>query len=259
LYDRFVASLWLNKSTSQIERSEQVLHKIKLLEDIVGYKIRNKSLFVKALTHRSFLEIHPDLIKSNERLEFLGDSVLSMITAKYLFENYSDEGEGFLTKARASLVNREYLITIAEEIGLDNIILYNQKYIRDSAYGLRTIMADGIESLIGAIFLDKGLTVTTRFIEKRIIKTSVDDFFFVDTNFKGQLLETSHARKLPPPCYKLREEVGPAHKKLFTIEVYIGDDLYGVGSGTSKKSAEQKASKEALEKLNNHPLDEVIL
>jgi ribonuclease III len=241
-------------------KSEYVQQKIRLLENIVGYKIYNRSLYVKALTHRSFLEIHQELHKSNERLEFLGDSILSMVTARYLFDNHATEGEGFLTKARASLVNREYLISIAEEIGFDNVILYNQKYIRDSAYGLKNIMADGIEALIGAIFIDKGLKVTTKFINKRIIKTSsLEEEIFIDTNYKGQLLETSHARKLSAPHYKLRSEVGPAHNKLFTIEVYIGDDLYGVGTGSSKKSAEQEASKQALEKLNNHSADKVIL
>jgi ribonuclease III len=250
-FDRLVGSLRRNNSSDSIERSELVLQKLKLLETVLGYSIRNRSLYIKALTHRSFLEMYPDLIKSNERLEFLGDSILSMVIANYLFKNYSDEGEGFLTKARASLVNREYLITVAEEIGFDNIILFNQKYIRDSVYGLKTIMADGLEALIGAIFLDKGLTVVTNFIDKRIIKTSVDEIFFIDNNFKGQLLETAHARKLQPPRYRLKDEIGPAHKKLFTIEVYIGDDLYGIGSGTNKKSAEQEASKAALEKLNN--------
>jgi ribonuclease III len=255
LTDWFARLFRYNDSVDAIIRSEEVQEKLRLLEKVVEYKIHNRSLYVKALTHRSFLEIYPELLKSNERLEFLGDSVLSMVIAKYLFKNYNEEEEGFLTKARASLVNREYLITVAEEIDFENIILYNQKYIRDSAYGLKTIMADGIEALIGAIFLDKGLGGATRFIKKKIIKTSVDELYFVDTNFKGQLLETSHARKLPPPRYKLKDEVGPAHKKMFTIEVYIGDDLYGAGTGTNKKSAEQEASKQALEKLNNHPYD----
>ncbi len=249
LFDRIFGSGRKNSAENAALQSEQVQEKLKLLEAVLEFPIRNSSFYVKALTHRSFLELHPDLLKSNERLEFLGDSVLSLIIANYLFSNYPDEGEGFLTKARASLVNRDNLASVAEEIGLENLILFNKKYIRDSVYGLKSIMADGLEALIGAIFLDKGLSAAEAFINKKIIKTTIDDLFFVDTNYKGQLLEITHARKMPPPRYKVKEEIGPPHKKQFTIEVYIGDELFGVGFGSNKKTAEQEASREALAKL----------
>ena len=216
----------------------------------LGIKIRNYGYFIKALTHRSFLELHPELIKSNERLEFLGDSILNMIVGKYLFEHFQDESEGFLTKTRASLVNRENLSSVSEEINLQKYILYNEKYLRGSYDGLQTILADGLEALIGAIFLDRGLDDAERFVIEYIIKPSDDNHsFLIDTNYKGQLLEIAHAQKLPLPRYDLIKEEGPDHKKEFTIEVYLGYDLMGAGHGKSKKSAEQEASKIALQKL----------
>jgi len=180
----------------------------------------------------------------------LGDSVLSMIVAKHLFENFPDEEEGFLTKSRAALVNRERLYLAAQEMGLENIILFNEKYLRDSIEGIQTISADGLEALIGAIFLDQGLSKTKDFVLERIIKPyETDQNFLVDTNYKGQLLEFAHSKKLPHPRYVIRSEEGPPHKKEFIIDVFLGDELFGTGFGRNKKSAEQEASKDALPKL----------
>jgi len=223
-----------------------------ILKRILGFTPRNKSYFIKALTHSSYLELYPELSKSNERLEFLGDSVLSMIVANHLFENYTDEEEGFLTKSRAALVNREHLYIAAQEIGLDKIILYNEKYLRDSMEGMQTIYADGLEALIGAIFLDQGLSKTKEFVIERIVQPyEVDQNFLVDTNYKGQLLEYAHSKRLQPPRYIIRSEEGPPHKKEFIIDVFLGDELFGTGNGKNKKAAEQEASKNALQKLKN--------
>jgi len=223
-----------------------------ILKKILGFTPRNKSYFIKALTHSSYLELYPELSKSNERLEFLGDSVLSMIVANYLFENYRNEEEGFLTKSRAALVNREHLYITAQEIGLNNIILYNEKYLRDSMEGMQTIYADGLEALIGAIYLDQGLSKTEEFVIERIIKPyEVDQNFLIDTNYKGQLLEYAHSKKLQSPQYIIRSEEGPPHKKDFIIDVYLGDQLFGTGNGRNKKAAEQEASNNALKKLKN--------
>jgi len=220
------------------------------LQTDLGIKIRNYGFYIKALTHRSFLELHPELLKSNERLEFLGDSILNMIVGKYLFEHFQEESEGFLTKTRASLVNRESLSAAGEEINLQKYLLYNEKYLRGSYDGLQTILADGMEALIGAIFLDSGLKCVEKFVIAYIIRPSEEnDTLLIDTNYKGQLLEIAHAQKLPLPRYDLIKEEGPDHKKEFTIEVYLGSNSMGVGLGKSKKSAEQEASKIALQKL----------
>lgn len=232
---------------------------ITLLESIFGFSIRNKNYFIKALTHSSYLELHPEFQKSNERLEFLGDSILNMIVGKFLFKNYSNENEGFLTKVRASLVNRERLYLSAEEINLQEILLFNEKYLRDSREGLQTILADCLEAVIGAIYLDRGLKYAEKFVLEKIIKPfEENDLFLVDTNYKGQLLEFTHAQKFSAPKYVLVNEIGPPHKKEFTVEVYVGDEILGTGMGKNKKSAEQEAAQAAIQKLKSLPKEKQI-
>ncbi len=227
------------------------INTISALKKKFGISFHNYKYLLKALTHSSFVEIHPELKHSNERLEFLGDSVLNMIVANYLFERYPDLEEGYLTKRRSMLVNRERLYTVAEEIGFDELLFYNQKYIRDSLEGLQTILADGLEAFIGALYLDQGLRSATKFIIKYIILPFEEDGkFLVDKNYKGQLLELTHAQKLSPPRYVLISETGPAHKKEFTIDVFVGDEYLGTGLGRSKKTAEQEASRIAIAKLS---------
>ncbi len=227
------------------------LEKLAKLEQILRFKVRSKSIFLKALTHRSYLELHPDIEKSNERLEFLGDAVLNLIVAKLLFQKFPKEEEGNLTKKRAFLVNREKLSEAAEDLKLREVIFYNKKYIGDSVEGMKTILADAFEALVGAIYIEKGIKKAEQFISKWIVDPIDEDSdFFVDTNYKGQLLEYTHARKLDTPRYRVADEQGPEHQKEFTVEVFIGDELVGIGKGNNKKNAEQDASQAALKKLN---------
>lgn len=224
--------------------------KLKALVDILGFKISQPEYFIKALTHRSYLEILPELKKSNERLEFLGDSVLGAVVAEYLFKKYPEEGEGFLTKARARLVNKALLADAAELMGLKNFILFDKRYIKSSLKGMHTIQADAFEALIGAIYLDAGLEVSRKFILKRIIKPFINtEKFKSDQNYKGQLLEFAHAQKMETPIYRVVREEGPEHQKTFTIDVLIGNEIFGSGQGKNKKQTEQEAAKIALEKL----------
>lgn len=251
-----IKKLFKRRNTEIEVTSEEIGIKIDALEKVLNFEISSKSFYIKALTHRSYLEIYPDLEKSNERLEFLGDSVLNMVVAKYLFEKYKEEGEGYLTKARANLVNRDNLFKAAESLGLINFILFNRKYLKDSKEGFKTILADAFEALVGAIFLDKGIGQAETFINKWIINPArSNQEFLIDTNFKGQLLEYTHANKLEVPRYVLQKEEGPEHNKEFTIEVHIGDRLMGVGKGFNKKSAEQEASKIALENLSQNEIN----
>lgn len=229
-----------------------IQEKITQLQNILEFQIKDQTYYIKAITHRSFIELHPNLQKSNQRLEFFGDSVLNMIVAKYLFNNFPDEEEGFLTKARASLVNKDRLYEVSKEVKLDEIILYNTKYLRESVYGLQSIMADVYEALTGAIYLDQGLEKAEAFVYKTIIQPSEEDeSFLVDTNFKGQLLEYTHAHKLPSPKYIVKSEEGPPHMKEFTVEVFMNGESFGFGTGNSKKIAEQNASQIAIEKLKS--------
>ena len=232
---------------------KRFLANLKNLESLLGFKIYNQSYYLKALTHRSYLELYPALKKSNERLEFFGDSVLNMIVAKYLFDTFSSETEGFLTKSRASMVNRYRLYAAAAEFGLDKFVLYNEKYLRGSHEGFQTIMADALEALIAAIYFDRGLEEAAEFVNKFVITPfKEDESFIADTNYKGQLLEFTHAEKLSPPRYEVVKEEGPSNNKFFVIDVYIGDLLAGTGSGKNKKLAEQNASQKALEKCKSN-------
>jgi len=250
LLKKFFSWLFRNRKLSNEELQDLISGNIKKLEKRVGFSVYNQHFYIKALTHRSYLELYPELKKSNERLEFLGDSVLNMIVGKFLFENYEEEEEGFLTKARAALVNRYRLAAAANDLELESVLLYNHKYLRDSIDGLQTILADALEALIGAIFLDKGVEQAEKFVNHWIIEPYEEgEKFLIDTNYKGQLLELAHANKFDSPRYILKNVEGPDHKKEFTVEVYIGDKYLGTGKGRSKKTAEQNASQKALEYL----------
>jgi ribonuclease-3 len=227
--------------------------KLESLEKVLGFKIHNPSYFIKAITHRSYLELNPDLEKSNERLEFLGDSVLNMIVAKYLFKIYSNEEEGFLTKVRSSLVNKDRLYITAEKLQLNNYVMYNHRYLGNSLEGLKTILVDCLEAIIGATYLDQGIDATEIFILENLIYPNEEDrSFLIDNNYKGQLLEFTHSKKMDVPRYHVTSIDGPEHKREFTIDVYIGNKAYGSGKGSSKKAAEQDASRIALSKLKSN-------
>lgn len=249
-FHNVIGLLKKNKPIINNQLEKLVRDKISKLQSILGFTILDQTYYVKAITHRSFIELYPDLVKSNQRLEFFGDSVINMIVAQYLFDNFPDEEEGFLTKARASLVNKDRLYEAAKELNLDEVILYNVRYLKESVIGLQSILADVYEALTGAIFLDQGLNRAHDFVHKTIIQPlEKDETFLEDTNYKGLLLEYTHAHKLTSPKYIVRSEEGPPHMKEFTIEVFVNDESYGVGTGNNKKNAEQNASKVALGKL----------
>jgi len=215
--------------------------------------IRNREYFIKALTHRSFLDISPELKKNNERLEYLGDAVLDLIVSEYLFKNFPDEDEGFLTKSRSHLVDKKSLADAAEAINLERFILYNKKFLRGSEGGLRTILADAMEALIGAIYLDQGLAEAAKYVKRYIIRPGVKSgTLHADKNYKGQLLEFTHINKWDNPLYVCVKEDGPQHSKTFTIHAIVNGVVAGEGVGKNKKGAEQMAAKQALDKLSTH-------
>ncbi len=249
-YIKSKISFLLIKKKYKEELDKNFLKNFIQLQKLIGFKISNPNLYLKALTHRSYLEVNHSLSKSNERLEFFGDSVLNMVVAKFLLKKFPKKNEGFLTKVRAAIVNKYHLSKSAEELGLNKLILFNEKYLRGSIDGFQTIMADTLEALIAAIYLDRGIEKAEKFIHKKIIKSfEFEKEFLVDKNYKGQLLEYTHAKKLPMPYYKVVNEEGPSHNKKFRVQVYIGKDIYGEGSGKNKKVAEQEASRVALQKF----------
>ncbi|PID62141.1 MAG: ribonuclease III [Ignavibacteriae bacterium] len=224
----------------------------KFIYSLLGKYPNDEKYFIKAFAHRSYLEQSVTLQKSNERLEFLGDSVLGKIVAEYLFLNYPDKDEGFLTKSRSLLVNKDSLKKIGFSLELQKYLFLNNNFISSNKKKTGKIVADCLEALIGAIYLDFGEKIASNFVTKFIILPQIkEDVIYFDNNYKGQLLEFAHANKLESPIYKIIEEIGPEHEKIFTIAVYISEKQRGLGTGKNKKKAEQNAAKKALEKLKH--------
>ncbi|MBK7629766.1 MAG: ribonuclease III [Ignavibacteriales bacterium] len=225
-------------------------HKFTELEELIGYPIKDKSHYIQALMHRSFLEELEEDDTSNERLEFLGDSVLSLVVAEYLFENFPKENEGFLTKIRARLVNRFALSDAAEDIGLANFILINQNLTNTFARASKTVLSDAFEAIIGAIYLDHGLEISRKFIHKVLILPIVrEGDYLVDENYKSQLLEYAQANKIEAPNYIVIKEEGPQHDRIFTVKVSVGEDYFGIGTGKNKKLPNKMPQEQLLKKF----------
>jgi ribonuclease-3 len=238
-----------NKTSNPIEKI-LTADKFSQLEKIIGFPIKNKSYYIQALMHRSFLEELESGDISNERMEFLGDSVLSLIAAEYLFEAFPDEDEGFLTKTRAKLVNRFALSDAAESIGLANFILINQNLSNSFSKASKTVLSDAFEAIVGAIYLDNDICVARKFIHHVLIEPLIKEGEYLkDENYKSQLLEYAQANKLETPTYIVIKEEGPQHDRIFTIKVTIGKDKSGIGTGKNKKTAEQNAAKSAFEQI----------
>jgi ribonuclease III len=256
LFEEFfkkLSSLFLREKdySNKLLLDDQQCKKIREIEKKLNISIRLPHYYIKALSHKSLPEQNAGYFKkSNERLEFLGDSILGMIVAKFLFKKYPSASEGFLTKTRSQLVNKEALVIAAERLKMKDLVAYNEKFVNGSVEGLHTIIADALEALIGAIYIDQGMKTTEKIISKWILKPRFsDDTATLDKNYKGQLLELTHARKVGEPSYKIVDLEGPEHQKKFTVEVYIAGEAMGTGTGHNKKSAEQQASKAALAKF----------
>lgn len=225
------------------------------LQKVIELKIIDKSYYVNALTHRSFIKMRRDNIKShivsNERMEFLGDAVLDLVVAEFLYKNFPLNEEGDLTKFRSILVNKRFLAERAKAIKLQNFLLASNTAIRSIDEGYDTILSDAYEALIGAIFLDSGYESIKKFLNKEIFsKLDIKWLNQFDENHKSRFLEYSQAHTDYIPEYKIVKEDGPEHNKLFTVEVYLAGHCLGIGKGKSKKQAEQEAAKNALQNID---------
>jgi len=218
-------------------------------EKIAGITFKNKELLRRAFTHRSYLNENRDTESShNERLEFLGDAVLELMVTEYLFEKYPDSNEGDLTAYRASLVNAITLSEVAQSIGVNDYLLLSKGETKDMGKARQYILANTIEAIIGAIYLDQGYDAAKYFIAKNLfhlIDKIVADKSWIDAKSKFQ--EKAQEKESTTPLYKSLKEEGPDHDKRFTVGVYLGDILITEGSGMSKQEAEQVAAKKALE------------
>ena len=220
------------------------------LEKIIGYQFKDRGLLVHAMSHSSYAnERQMDKTMSNERLEFLGDAVLELVSSEFLFCNYKKLAEGKLTKLRASMVCEPSLAFSAREFGMERFILLGKGEELTGGRSRDSIVSDALEALIGAIYLDGGYKCAQNFIMQYVLNDLDHKQLFSDS--KTNLQELVQADGEDKISYHLLAESGPDHNKTFEVEVLIGDAVYGKGTGKTKKSAEQNAAYKALLKLKN--------
>ncbi|MCL5021012.1 MAG: ribonuclease III [Bacteroidetes bacterium] len=224
------------------------------LERALGVKIKNESYYAEALTHRSALSIPSNGDKnSNERMEFLGDAVLNLLVAEILFERFPELDEGQMTRLRSLLVNQHALAETATAVNLSAFLSMSSSAQQTIERGYETITSDAFEAVVAAIYLDGGLKAAKAFVLEKVMpkefKIDREMFKALDKNFKSALLELAQGIGLGAPRYNLIKEEGPDHDRTFTVEVLVNEIRYGMGSGKTKKAAEQSAAEEAYEKL----------
>ena len=213
----------------------------------------NWKLFLQALLHRSYLQFLNENWDSNERLEFLGDAILNFVVAEHLFITYPEMEEGELTKLRSRLVNRKILAQCAKDLHLSEYLLLSSSAAQSIDSGSESIIADAVESIIGALYLDGKMEAAQKFIYATLLKNpEVFNSAMADDNYKSTLLEYTQAHSLGIPRYSVIQEEGPEHDRRFTIEVFIGAQSYGSGFGRSKKEAEQAAAARALDHIQRN-------
>ena len=219
---------------------------ITLFQKNLGYNFKNRDLLQIALTHRSYSCEH-GLKYCNERMEFLGDSVLSAVVCKYLYTKYSKNDEGKLSQAKAQIVSSKNLSRWARKIKLDKFVLISKSEEQNLARKRENLLCDSFEAVIGAIFLDSSFDNVSKFINT-FLKSQVN---LNITDYKTTLQEIVQAKFQTLPEYKIIKEYGPDHDKTFEIAVYINKNFFGKGKGNSKKEAEQNSAKQACKKFIN--------
>ena len=222
---------------------------IKDLEAALGYKFQNITLLQNALTHSSYAnERWHNSLLSNERLEFLGDSILGMVVAEHLYKQFPDRLEGELTRMRADMVCETSLAQIAGQLDLGKHLLLGHGEERFGGRNRASILADAVESVIAASFLDGGMEAAKGIIT-RFVLCNVPVSKLQNMDYKTSLQELVQQKKNQTLCYRLVGESGPDHDKVFTAQVLLNDQVVGEGTGSSKKRAEQDAARVAMEKL----------
>ncbi len=217
------------------------------LQASLGYNFKNKQLLENALTHSSYANEKRGGVSSNERLEFLGDSVLSIIVAEYLFEKFPDIAEGRLTKLRASLVCEKTLCEFSKKLGIGEVLFLGKGEAANGGSERPSILADAFEAVLAAIYLDGGMnnakSFVLRFVTEELSHLEHENF----KDYKTALQEIIQRNPEEQLTYKLVSESGPDHDKSFVVEVHLNSNVIGKGTGHSKKNAEQMAARQALE------------
>jgi ribonuclease-3 len=227
---------------------------LETLEQKLGHTFQNRSLLIRALTHKSWTyeQSNTELAADNELLEFLGDSILGFLVSDALWRAHPELSEGQLSKLKAHLVSEANLHKVAQALGLGRFLILGRCEEMSGGRNKKTLLADAVEALIAALHIDGGLDRAHAFVDEAIMagaETLPPEGESAYTDYKTALQELTQARKLPMPRYSIVQERGPEHSKTFTIEARIGNEFTGEAEGPSKKSAGQKAAKLLLDKL----------
>lgn len=215
-------------------------------QKVLGVTFDNIELLVTAFTHRSYLNEHKSATEHNERLEFLGDAVLELVVTEYLYTNFNEQ-EGILTNWRSSLVRTESISAAAAKFGFEPLLRLSRGERRGTERARAQILANTYEAVVGAIYLDKGYGAAKSFITKTILVTFKEILktgSWLDP--KSHLQEVAQSKEGATPVYKVLNEEGPDHEKIFTVGVFVNGQLRGVGKGPSKQAGQQKAAEAAL-------------
>ena len=222
---------------------------LKEFQEKIGYRFSNEALLRQALTHSSFAnEKRMKKLSDNERLEFLGDAVLEIVSSEFLFDNYPNKPEGELTKLRASIVCEPTLAMCTNEIELGKYIFLGKGEDQTGGRQRKSILSDALEAVIGAIYLDGGFANAKEFIKKFILTDIEHKQLFYDSKTILQEVVQGMHKSLK---YVLTDESGPDHNKSFSVDLLIGDEVISSGTGHTKKAAEQEGAYKALIKLRN--------
>lgn len=226
------------------------------LEAALGYAFRDRELLIRALTHKSRVNEktgpHEARAADNEQLEFLGDAILGFVVSECLVRRHPEAPEGRLSKMKARLVSATRLFEVAQSQSLGVYLLLGRGEEMSGGRGKRALLADAVEAIIAALYLDGGLEAARAFIERDVIATAgpLEDSDGISvTDYKSVLQEMAQALKLPQPRYTIVQEHGPEHSKTFTVEVRVGRDWTGRAQGLTKKSAGQKAAEVVVRRL----------
>lgn len=223
---------------------------VRALVERLGLPVKNLSLFVRAFTHRSFVNENTTAVEDNERLEFLGDAVLDFVAGAWVYNHFPEMAEGELTKLRSALVRTDSLAAFARRLDFGPALRLGRGELASGGRDRDTLLCDAFESFIGALYLETDVQTATQFIEPLLESTREQIFAQPDlSDAKSRLQEWTQGQKLGAPAYVLVDKSGPEHARIFEIEVRLNDESLGRGHGPSKAIAEQEAARVALEKM----------
>jgi len=229
---------------------KNLLNKKSEIEAKINYSFKNEKIFSQIFIHKSFYNENLHLsVMHNERLEFLGDAVLGLIVSDLLFELLPDVDEGVLSLHLSNLVNAKFCLTYFQKLKLQEYLILGRGELKIPSRGMQTILADAFEALIAGVYLDSNLSIVKNFFYENFKQDVINYIESPQRNYKAELQDYSQKKYQTHPIYKVVDERGPAHEKIFTVEVYLDARASGLGKGCPKKQAEQMAAKNALGKL----------